>query len=90
MKTQIAARRKTPPNLFWIKIDIFEAEKRWALQAILSEERSDELYCADSRKNGKSQKRFEAAFLLTSFVSSPFQGFGSLVTFFWSMQKKVT
>ena len=68
MKTQIAARRKTPPNLFWIKIDIFEAEKGWALQAILSEERSDELYCVDSRKNGKSQKRFEAAFFFGYFL----------------------
>jgi hypothetical protein len=37
-------------------------------QAILSEERSDELYCVDSRKNGKSQKRFEAAFFFGYFL----------------------
>jgi hypothetical protein len=38
------------------------------IQAILFEEQSDELYCADSRKNGKSQKRFEAAFFFGYFL----------------------
>jgi hypothetical protein len=57
-----------PPNLFWKKIDIFEAEKRRTVQAILFEERSDELYCVDSRENGKSQKRFEAAFFFGYFL----------------------
>jgi hypothetical protein len=35
----------------------------------------------------QSQKRFEAALLLTAFVSSPLRGFGSLVRFFWASKR---
>ena len=60
---------KVPPNLFWRKFDIFEAEKRTAFQATLFEPRVIGASCVawTAEKNGKPKKDLRPPFSLLHF-----------------------